>query len=195
MLQAPGTGSEKHRSAQQSAHTWSGWAPLKSKPHFRLWFGFLWFGFCNPRFMTDKFSASSFQRKKLTAAFWELLPVLEKGRVTPVPVTPSPSGADRNKVRDVWPGWRAESSPASTAVRDWPAAGVWAKPQQRQKHREKLLLTWLYSPQMFYLPPTLDQNTHGSDSWDGIIRWLMMFMIILKLINIIYLTFMSNKNW
>lgn len=50
--------------------------------------------------------------------------MLEYGRMTPVPATVSPSGEDRNKERDAWPGCRADRSPESTAVRERPWPGI-----------------------------------------------------------------------
>lgn len=52
------------------------------------------------------------------------VPVLENGRMTPVPATVSPSGEDRNSERVVWPGWRADRRPESTAVRERPRPGI-----------------------------------------------------------------------
>lgn len=55
--------------------------------------------------------------------------------MTPVPATVSPSGEDRNKVRDVWPRSSADRSPESAAVRETPRPGSWSQQRSISEQR------------------------------------------------------------
>lgn len=99
---------------------------LNSKPRWTSFYSLWWklpcFGFAATKcFHKQRLRLNEINQRR------EDVPVLENGRMTPVPATVSISGEDRNKERDVWPGSRADRSPESTAVRERPGSGIWAK--------------------------------------------------------------------